>query len=128
AGHQPTEMVLLIQKEVAQRICSRPPKMSILAIAVQLYSQPKIIAAVSRNSFWPVPKVDSAILRIGEIKKPEPKLDTEKFFAIVRKGFSSPRKQLGSNLPKELLQKTDIDPKRRAETLSVEEWIKLAEN
>lgn len=117
---QPQEMILLIQKEVAQRICSRPPQMSILAVAVQLYGVPKIIASVSRNSFWPSPKVDSAILQISQISKPE--IDTKKFFEIVRSGFSSPRKQLGSNLPKELLEKANIDPIRRAGTLSVEEW------
>lgn len=123
AVYPPSEMVLLIQKEVARRICSRPPRMSILSVAVQLYGTPKILASVSRNSFYPAPKVDSAIIRIFDIVKPD--IDIEKFFEIVRKGFSSPRKQLGSNLPKELLLKKGIDPIRRAETLSVEEWKKL---
>lgn len=123
ADYPPSEMVLLIQKEVARRICSKPPRMSILSVAVQLYSSPKIIASVSRNSFYPAPKVDSAIIRISDIVKP--RINIEKFFEIVRKGFSSPRKQLGSNLSKELLLERGIDPMRRAETLSVEEWKKL---
>ncbi|MFC1701087.1 16S rRNA (adenine(1518)-N(6)/adenine(1519)-N(6))-dimethyltransferase RsmA [Patescibacteria group bacterium] len=122
----PKELILLVQKEVAKRICSKPPEMSILSIAVQLYSIPKIISYVSKNSFWPAPKVDSAIIQIFNIIKP--KINIESFFEIVRNGFSSPRKQLGNNLPKDLLLKAGIDSKRRAETLSVEEWKKLAEN
>jgi 16S rRNA (adenine1518-N6/adenine1519-N6)-dimethyltransferase len=131
----PSVMVLMVQKEMAQRICAKPPNMSILAVSVQIYANAEIIAYVPRNSFWPMPKVDSAIIKIT----PSPELIQElvqmqhgrvafvqAFFGIVRAGFSNPRKQLGNNLPKELLKAAGIDATRRAETLSVEEWVELA--
>jgi len=131
----PQEMVLLIQKEVAQRICAKPPKMSLLAIAVQFYSQPKIISYVSKKSFWPQPKVDSAIIKIGRIKKPK-NINIEKFFQVVKAGFSSPRKQLANNLSQKLnldrekikktLTQCRLDIQVRAENLSIEDWIKLS--
>ena len=130
----PQEMVLLIQKEVAQRICAKPPKMSLLAIAVQFYSQPKIISYVSKKSFWPQPKVDSAIIKIGQIKKPK-NINQEKFFRIVKAGFASPRKQLANNLSQKLnlaqreikkaLTQCHLDIQVRAENLSVEDWLEL---
>ena len=131
----PQEMVLLIQKEVAQRICAKPPKMSLLAVAVQFYSQPKIISYVSKKSFWPQPKVDSAIIKIGQIKKPK-NINQEKFFRIVKAGFASPRKQLINNLSQKLnldrgkikkaLTQCHLDIQVRAENLSVEDWINLS--
>jgi len=137
AENPPQEMVLLIQKEVAQRICSQPPKMSLLAVSVQFYSQPKIISYVSKKSFWPQPKVDSAIIRIGQIKKPK-NINIKKFFQIVKAGFSSPRKQLANNLSQKLnigrekikkaLTECGLDIKVRAQNLSVEDWIKLSSN
>lgn len=135
AESPPQKMVLLIQKEVARRISAKPPKMSLLAVAVQFYSRPKIISYVSKNSFWPAPKVDSAIIEIKNIKQPKD-IDKDKFFQIARAGFSAPRKQLinnlskGLNLDKEkiknLLDKAGLKPEARAESLSVEEWIKIA--
>ena len=131
----PQEMILLIQKEVAQRICAKPPKMSLLAVAVQFYSQPKIISYVSKKSFWPQPKVDSAIIKIGQIKKPK-NINQEKFFRIAKAGFTSPRKQLINNLSQKLnldreeikkaLTQCHLDIQVRAENLSVEDWINLS--
>ncbi|MFH0906841.1 MAG: 16S rRNA (adenine(1518)-N(6)/adenine(1519)-N(6))-dimethyltransferase RsmA [bacterium] len=130
----PQEIVLLIQKQVAQRICAKPPKMSLLAVSVQFYSCPKIISRISKESFWPKPKVDSAILKIGNIKKPK-NINAEKFFQIVKAGFSAPRKQLANNLSKELkidrekikkaLIKCEIDTQIRAENIKVEDWKKI---
>jgi 16S rRNA (adenine1518-N6/adenine1519-N6)-dimethyltransferase len=127
----PQEMTLSTQKEVAQRICAKPPKMNLLAISVQFYGQPKIISYISKNCFWPRPKVDSAIIKIGEIKKPK-NFNIKRFFQIVRAGFSSPRKQLANNLSKGLkidrekikkaLTECNLDIQVRAETLSVENW------
>ena len=131
----PQEMVLLIQKEVAQRICAKPGKMSLLAVAVQFYSRPKIISYVSKKSFWPQPKVDSAIIKISQIKKPK-NINIEKFFQIVKAGFSSPRKQLANNLSQKLnlpreqiksaLAECSLNTQARAENLSVEDWINLS--
>jgi len=131
----PQGIVLLIQKEVAQRICAKPPKMNLLAVSVQFYSQPKIISYVSKKSFRPQPKVDSAIIKIGQIKKPK-NINIKKFFQIVKAGFSSPRKQLVNNLFQKLnldrekikkaLTECEINIQVRAQNLSVEDWIKLS--
>ncbi|MCP6719172.1 MAG: 16S rRNA (adenine(1518)-N(6)/adenine(1519)-N(6))-dimethyltransferase RsmA, partial [Patescibacteria group bacterium] len=92
----PRLMVLTLQKEVAQRICSKPPKMSILSVSVQFYAQPEIISFISKESFWPQPKVDSAIIKIvpHKIKVPWSPEIRDQFFRIVKAGFSQPRKQL----------------------------------
>jgi|TARA_Y100000031_G_scaffold92762_1_gene101879 16S rRNA (adenine1518-N6/adenine1519-N6)-dimethyltransferase len=129
----PQDMTLLVQKEVAQRICAQPPKMNLLTVAVQFYSRPKIANHVSKEHFWPKPKVDSAILRIKNIEKP--KVDVEKFFKLVKAGFSSPRKQLINNLSRGLdidkkqikraLIKCELDSQTRAQNLRVNDWLTL---
>ncbi len=135
--NRPEQMVLMVQKEVAQRICSKPRKMSLLAVSVQFYAKPEIISFVSKNCFWPRPKVDSAILKIT-LQKRKNTIDSNKFFQVAKAGFSQPRKQIINNLSKamnldkkdikKILLKNNIDPKQRAETLSVENWIKLAKD
>lgn len=134
AKKQPKEIILMVQKEVAQRICAKPPKMSLLAISVQFYAEPKILFNVSKGSFWPSPKVDSAVIRIAPNEKPA--VDPEKFFKLVKAGFLHPRKQLINNLnslniEKEkiisALEQLSLFPKQRPETLKIEDWIKLTE-
>ena len=143
---RPREMILMVQKEVAQRICAKPPKMNLLAISVQFYAKPKILFYVPKNSFWPKPKVDGAILRISRICTNLPRIDTNLFFKIVRAGFSQPRKQIANNLSKMLalslpngvkldkervkkwLLENGVKPVRRAETLTIEDWIKLTKS
>jgi 16S rRNA (adenine1518-N6/adenine1519-N6)-dimethyltransferase len=136
----PLSLAVIVQKEVAQRICSQPPHMNLLAISVQFYATPKIIGYVSKGNFWPVPKVDCAILRIipktYEGERTDPKFIAS-FFKIAKAGFSHPRKQLASNLGRGLglsreavdswLTKNRLAPGQRAETLSVENWIGLAQ-
>ncbi len=131
----PQEMILLIQKEVAQRICAEPPDMNILAVSVQFYSKPKIISFVLENSFWPKPKVDGAILRISDIGQHKSKEFTNTFFKIVKAGFLHPRKQLANNLSEGLnlnkekvknwLSKNGILPHKRAENLLIKDWTNL---
>jgi len=133
----PQEMVLMVQKEVGARICASPPKMNLLAVSVQFYAQPEIALNVPKESFWPQPKVDSALIRIQNIKKPKD-IDAKKFFRIVRAGFSSPRKQLannlsnGLNLDREEIKKTlagvGLNTKARAQDLEIENWKALQEN
>ncbi|PIS40003.1 MAG: ribosomal RNA small subunit methyltransferase A [Candidatus Nealsonbacteria bacterium CG08_land_8_20_14_0_20_36_22] len=133
AKNSPKEMVLLVQKEVAQRICARPPDMNLLAISVQFYAKPEIISYVSKKSFWPIPKVDSAIIKIVPQKKYN--VNKDLFFKIVKAGFSQPRKQLANNLSKmlklnkqeisSLLLKNNIKPTLRAEALTIKDWILL---
>ncbi len=132
---KPKEMILMVQKEVAKRICSLPPKMSILAISVQFYAKPQIISFVSKKSFWPQPKVDSAIIKIIPKKLKTSNKFNRLFFKIVKAGFSHPRKQLINNFSKELkldkekvknwLLKNKVNPIQRAETLSLRDWQKL---
>ncbi|MFH1225721.1 MAG: 16S rRNA (adenine(1518)-N(6)/adenine(1519)-N(6))-dimethyltransferase RsmA [bacterium] len=134
---QPNEMVLLVQKEVAKRIIARPPQMSLLAVSVQYYGQPKIISMVKNNSFWPIPAVDSAILKISNIKKINPSAGGEdkEFFKLVKIGFANKRKQLPNNLangfgltkPKSVdwLVKAGFNPKIRAQELSIDDWLTL---
>jgi len=144
SDNPPEQMILLVQKEVAQRICASPrrslgeggqAKMNLLAISVQFYAKPKIISYVSKSSFWPEPKVDSAIIKIANIKKPE-NIDIKKFFKLVKAGFSHPRKQLVNNLSKELniekekikkaLAECNLNIQARAQNLSVEDWQGLS--
>lgn len=120
----PQRAVLLVQKEVAQKICAKPPRMNVLALHVQTFGNPKIIATVSRHNFRPVPKVDSAIIKI-EFPKKELPTNLEKYFSLIHQGFSHKRKMLRGILPTNLLQRAAVNPTRRAETLSIEEWQRL---
>jgi 16S rRNA (adenine1518-N6/adenine1519-N6)-dimethyltransferase len=133
---KPKLIVLMVQKEVAQRICAKPPKMNLLAVSVQFYAKPQIISFVSKNCFWPRPKVDSAIIKISNIKEQKAMNNEKLFFKIVKAGFFHPRKQLINNLSKglkknkkiveEWLLNCGISPDKRAENLSIEKWEKLA--
>ncbi len=137
AQPEPRRLVLTIQKEVAQRICSQPPDMSLLALSVQVYGKPSIVSAIPAESFFPVPGVDSAVVRI-EIY-PDPMIERgllPRFFALIKAGFAQRRKTLRNALaaglrisPAEsaaLLTDAELDPRRRAETLSIEDWDRLA--
>ena len=135
---KPRQMILVVQKEVGQRICARTPDMSILAVSVQFYAKPEIISYISKKSFWPQPKVDGAMLKIVP-KKPITSLGlVDLFFKIVKAGFSQPRKQLINNLSrglkfnrgevKDWLLKNNIQPNQRAETLTIEDWLSLTKS
>ena len=147
AENPPQEMTLIVQKEVAQRICAKPPRMNLLAVSVQVYAQAKIISYISKGAFSPRPNVDAAIIKITPyfpISRPplsplSPLSTSRKlFFQIVKAGFSHPRKQLLNNLSSglgitrektaEWLIKNNIDPKQRAETLSITDWLGLAKS
>ena len=132
---KPSLMVVMVQKEVAQSIVASAGKMSLLSVGIQLYGRPKIVAWVPARSFYPPPKVDSAIVRIEVYEHPAVEVEPEGFFQVVRAGFAAPRKQLrnalaqGLSIPAkvaaELLNRAGIAPQRRAETLSLEEWAEL---
>lgn len=128
----PVRAVLLVQKEVAQKICAKPPRMNVLALHVQTFGKPKIIATVSRHNFQPVPKVDSAILKIDfavslRAAAKQSTLDLKKYFNLIHRAFSQKRKMLRATLSLGLFQKANIDPTRRPETLSLEEWQRLSD-
>ncbi len=133
--NRPTSLVLLVQKEVAQRVTAEPGNLSILGISVQLFAKPEIVSIVDKRSFWPIPKVDSAIIKITPWNEYKVK-DEKEFFRLVKIGFSAKRKQLHNNLSSGLKKTTEetkkwltengIDPQSRAEDLSVSQWVQLA--
>jgi 16S rRNA (adenine1518-N6/adenine1519-N6)-dimethyltransferase len=133
---KPRRMVLTVQKEVAERICSTPPHTSLLSLSVQVYGNPRIVAKISASSFFPVPKVDSTVVRIDLY--PEPVIPHDllpHFFQLSKACFSQKRKTLRNALSaggristahsKSLLLQVGVDPQRRAETLSLPEWEAL---
>ncbi|MEI6345654.1 MAG: 16S rRNA (adenine(1518)-N(6)/adenine(1519)-N(6))-dimethyltransferase RsmA [bacterium] len=134
SAYQPSKMVLMLQKEVAQRIVARDGKESILSISVKAYGTPKYIAKVPAKYFSPEPKVDSAILLIDKISKQfflDRLLTETAFFEVVKKGFSHKRKILASNLEipaekrAETLATLGLGEKVRAEEVTLEHWGKL---
>jgi 16S rRNA (adenine1518-N6/adenine1519-N6)-dimethyltransferase len=135
---KPTRIVLTVQREVAERISAGTGKLSLLALSVQVYGQPRTVARIPAGAFYPSPKVDSAVVRVDLY--PEPLIPAEQlnsFFRLAKAGFSQKRKMLRNSLVgglsmaqervEALLQAADIDPQRRAETLSIEEWRILTE-
>jgi len=136
--NKPEKIVVMVQKEVAERITAKKGDMSVLAISVQYYGQPRVVAKVTKGNFWPSPKVDSAVLLIDNIKSPQNDFSDEYFFTVVKAGFVQKRKQLWRNLSqglnldgekiKSILQEICGNDKIRAEELGVEEWVKIANN
>ncbi len=135
---KPRRVVLTVQKEVAERICANAGDLSLLALSVQVYGKPQIAAHIPAEAFFPAPKVDSAILRIDTYPNPLiPNELLETFFSLIKAGFGQKRKTLRNSLSSGLhvppaeaeafLTRAGIDPKRRAETLSIEEWKGLCE-
>ncbi len=139
---RPARLVLTVQREVAERLAAKPPDMSLLAVSVQYYGTVRVVGTVKAGAFWPRPEVDSAVVRVdvderfssrGEREKGG-KGEEEAFFRVVRAGFSEKRKQLKNNLRHlglgdeviaAVLEAAGIDGRRRAETLTIEEWKAL---
>jgi len=136
ASAKPKIMVVMVQKEVAEAIVAKPGGMSLLSISVQFYGEPRIISYVPARCFYPEPEVDSAILRVDLYPKPAVAVaDINGFFELVRAGFSASRKQIANSLAQglgvskaevlSLLEEAHIVPRRRAETLSLDEWAQV---
>jgi 16S rRNA (adenine1518-N6/adenine1519-N6)-dimethyltransferase len=135
ASLKPQRMVVTVQREVAQRIVAQPGQMSLLAVSVQFYGRPRLLFRIKPGSFYPSPGVESAVVRIDLYARP-PVQDTDAFFRVVRAGFAQRRKQLRNGLAAGLRQSPDevaaklrevgVDPRRRAQTLSIEEWGAVA--
>ncbi len=130
---QPSLMVLMLQKEVANRIMAKDGKESLLSLSVKAYSTPKIIIPkISAANFAPAPKVDSAVIAIADISKiffSKNNISEKKFFEFLRKGFSHKRKLLKNNLnlTEKTLEKCKIPALSRPENLSLEKWVSLAQ-
>jgi len=136
---KPSRIILTIQHEVAQRVCAKTGKMSLLSLSVLMYGEPSLEARIPAGAFYPAPKVDSAVVLVNLY--PEPLLDEkgrERFFRMIKAGFLHKRKTLRNSLSKglawspaqveNLLLSVGIDPQRRAETLSMDEWLELTRN
>ena len=138
ARHAPARLVLTIQKEVAERICAEAGDLSLLALSVQVYGQPEIMDTIPAGAFYPAPKVDSAVVRVEIFPEPLiPREHLDMFFSLIKAGFSQKRKTITNAISAgmrwdkgktaELLVKSSLDPKRRAQTLSMDEWKRLVE-
>ena len=144
--NKPERIIIMVQKEVAERICAKPRSagsrqtgtMSMLAVSVQYYGEPKIITKVLKGNFWPSPQVDSTVLCIKTFKHPNIQtFNDEEFFRVVKAGFTNKRKQLWHNLSshlglekeavKNIVKEATGNEKIRAEDLSVEDWEKVVE-
>jgi len=136
---RPSGLTLMVQREVAERICARPPKVGILTVLVGLHGEPRIVRTVSPGSFWPQPKVESAVLQIylrptEDVKRRLSGLAEEQLMGIVRLGFSSRRKQLKNTLASRFtterlstsLSESGISPSERPERWTLDMWIRLA--
>jgi 16S rRNA (adenine1518-N6/adenine1519-N6)-dimethyltransferase len=137
----PRLMVIMVQYEVAERIVARPPNLSVLAHSVQFYAEPELVARVPAASFLPAPKVDSAVLRLTRRAQPAVAVDdVDTFFKTIKAGFLLARKKLSNSLPgglasmgiridkadaARLLNEAGVDPDRRAETLTLDEWARV---
>ena len=135
AENKPLSMILMVQKEVATRAIARDGKESILSLSIKAYATPELVMNVSRGNFFPIPNVDSAVIKLRDIKNPfKDSKSEERFFAIVRAGFSAKRKKLISNLesvvPREELEEKfktlGLGENTRAEDVNLETWLKLA--
>lgn len=137
AVNKPRTIVLLIQKEVAERLTAKPGDMSILAVSAQIYADVELSDVVPAEYFTPPPKVDSQVVVLHMRKEPliQP-TDEKEFFRVVKAGFSAKRKKLRSSIAsglhlskadaEALLRKADISPEDRAEALSLDDWVRLS--
>lgn len=132
------KIVLTLQKEVAQRICKKPPNLNLLALSVQIFAKVKIVKYVKKTNFWPKPKVDSAIIEILPYQKSKylkNKKEIDLFFKITKTSFFQKRKQIINTLSKffnldkkttkKILNSLKIDEKSRPQSLSIKNWLKL---
>lgn len=135
ADQKPERMILMLQKEVAERIVARDKKESILSLSVKAYGTPRIVKKVPARYFTPAPKVDSAVLAIENIsgKYFKDRASEERFFEIIKAGFAHKRKRLAGNLKEmfgdkteSLLAQAGIAPNARAEDVALGQWLKIS--
>ncbi len=134
---RPSSLTVMVQRDVAKRICAPPGEMSLLALTVQYYCQPSILFDIPPKSFFPAPRVMSTVIYGDRLRPVQPEKD-QALFRLMRAGFSSRRKQLHNTLSASLhikqsqvtteLKKLGLPKEARAQELSVENWLKLAKN
>jgi len=136
AARRPRVVVVMVQREVAQRMAAQPPPMNLLAVSVQFFARVRVARTIAAGAFYPRPKVDSAVVRLDVFDRPAlSDEEAKRFFEIVRAGFGERRKQLRNSLARGLALDSDtvadalararIDPARRAETVTLDEWRAL---
>jgi 16S rRNA (adenine1518-N6/adenine1519-N6)-dimethyltransferase len=136
ARHKPRRLVLTVQQEVAERLVAQPGDMSLLTVSVQFYGKPTIVTRFNPAVFWPRPDVASAVVRIDVYDQPPVDVPGEElFFKVVKAGFGQKRKQLKNSLgaglglshaaAAKMLEEAGVDPARRAETLTLDEWARI---
>ena len=121
---RPRSAVLMVQEEVARRMMAQPPEMNLLALSVQLYARPDMVAKVGRNSFRPVPDVDSAVILLTISSDADLKLN-ELILATARRAFGQKRKKLSATIPVQSINAAGLDPNRRPQELSLADWQAL---
>jgi 16S rRNA (adenine1518-N6/adenine1519-N6)-dimethyltransferase len=132
----PVRLIVMVQREVAERIVATPPHMNLLGVSVQLFGAPRMMFTIGPGAFVPAPTIDSTVIRIDVFDKPLVGPDERTaFFQMVKAGFRQKRKQLANallsapGLTKEIVEPSliacGIDPTRRAQTLSLDEWVRL---
>lgn len=133
--HMPSHAVLLVQKEVAEKVCEKAPHMNVLALHVQTFAQVKYLFKVAAGNFSPAPKVDSAVIEIAvnddllaENNAPQNPINYTHYFDLIHRAFSQKRKMLRSTIGEDTCIAAHIDPTRRPETLRIEEWLLLSSN
>lgn len=138
AETKPHRMIVMVQKQVAENICAPPGQLGILGISVQVYCHPKLLFTLKPDSFYPSPKVESAVIELTTYDEPKvpPEL-IDAFFTTVRGGFRSPRKQIRNSLALGLevptaktgqwLLDAQLDPQQRPQNLTIEEWVHLTQ-
>src|SRR3989344_51167 len=137
AKFKPSSITILTQKEVAERVTAVPGDLSVLAISAQIFSKPKIVRLAPAKSFFPVPKVDSAILHFELLQNPKVEPSQEKtFFKVVKACFAGKRKQIHNTMVnnlhmdkhrvQEILSELKINPAARPQELTIEQWIELS--
>jgi 16S rRNA (adenine1518-N6/adenine1519-N6)-dimethyltransferase len=133
---KPRRLTVMLQKEVADRLVAQPPDMSVLGVATQFFAEPRLVFTVPREVFIPPPKVESAVVILEVHEQPPLPAELQPlFFKLVNAGFRQKRKQVANSIADVLqlpkagiaawLSASDVNPTRRAETLSVEEWVTL---
>lgn len=135
SGHPPTQILAMVQREVALRLVAPAGRLNLLGISVQIYAEPEICFDVPATAFFPSPEVSSAVVRLDVRASPLVPDRREEFFRIVSAGFAHPRKQIHNSIPRVLwsppeaidsaLLEAKIDPQLRAQNLTIDDWVRL---
>lgn len=127
-GHMPRRMVVLLQKEVGERLVARPPHMSVLSILAQWFGTPRVLTKVSPQSFWPQPEVESVVVAIERKDNQEEESVEKSILEMVTRAFRNPRKKIANSLKIPNIKEKNIENmQRRPEELTIHDWMEIGE-